>query len=491
MILLLDRMSREAELLRQSLLAAGENFRAFCFEDDGFLPAGVESPYHYYSEAEDVSRDPILRECTTGMDKSDDVGDAGCPLYFSRLPVPDGWEIRGNGSGGDVWDYETKRADITYASPAGHRMVKSVTWLDDKGTACWTDHYDRYGRLFARTARDWKGQEILRTYYRYEKGELTGKTPKAIPSIVENRKDYSITLRQMRDGREEEHIFSGKAEFMTYYLQEIGADFDRILFHSLSWSFLTERALRERNPGKNQDVLFWQEDIKEKLPGNMTVILREKRWVSHIAVQSEEVYGRILQQLREHAAEYGLQGTEEERKMFRPLGYIYPIKRENNRQKKVLILTNSDAVEKLQELVEALPDFIFHVAALTEMSQKLMRMEMWDNVALHHGISEMRAKELLENCDFYLDINHGNEIVDAVREAYLHRALILGFYETAHNRRFEPAENLWPAADWRLLAKRLKETALSASRMEAMLKRQDACAMRAGAEEYRAFLKCD
>ena len=43
MILLLDQMSKEAEMLCQSLRETRASFQTFCFEDDGFLPEGVTS----------------------------------------------------------------------------------------------------------------------------------------------------------------------------------------------------------------------------------------------------------------------------------------------------------------------------------------------------------------------------------------------------------------------------------------------------------------
>ena len=45
MIFLMDHPSREAALLYGSLKKAGYSFRTVAFEDDGFLPEGVESPY--------------------------------------------------------------------------------------------------------------------------------------------------------------------------------------------------------------------------------------------------------------------------------------------------------------------------------------------------------------------------------------------------------------------------------------------------------------
>ncbi len=474
MILLLDQMSKEAEMLCQSLRETRASFQTFCFEDDGFLPEGVTSPYHYYLRMSDSE---IL----------------GRPRYFSRLQVPAGWEIRSSGVDGNVWDYETKRAEITYAEPKSRRFIQKVTWLDEKGIACWTDHYDRNGYLYARTTRNAEGREILKVYY--------AECPdgRRYPCIMEDLHTHCITLRKKNGTGIEEYIFSGKVDFMAFFLREIGAECDRIFFNSLNWSFFTERKLRadeektdkKASWKKSGDILFWQEEIYGRLPGNMVTILNEQRWVDRIIVQSESVYQKILEQLRDHAVENGVQNPAADAVQFKALGYIYSFTRENERKSEVLILTNSDAVEKLPELVENLPEFTFRIGAFTEMSQKLMGMGEYENVMLYPSISERRAKELLHECDFYLDINHANEIADAVHEAYLNRSVILGFKETAHNRLYEPEEHLFAAEEWQQMAEQLKCAAASKEEMQKLLQRQDAKAMRVDRTRYIEVLNLE
>ena len=54
-----------------------------------------------------------------------------------------------------------------------------------------------------------------------------------------------------------------------------------------------------------------------------------------------------------------------------------------------------------------------------------------------------RFDELFNSCDYYLDINHEAEIVSAVKQAFLHDQLILGFKETLHNRALLPDEHIF------------------------------------------------
>ncbi len=69
-------------------------------------------------------------------------------------------------------------------------------------------------------------------------------------------------------------------------------------------------------------------------------------------------------------------------------------------------------------MVETLPDFKFHIAAITEMSDKLMQLDQYANVHLYPSINIDRVNELYQLCDIYLDIDEGNEILNAVEQAF-------------------------------------------------------------------------
>ncbi len=482
MIFLMDHPGREAFLLYQSLQKVGYPFRAVALEDDGFLPEGVESPYRYFG----------------GWKREEQA----VPRYFSRLKVPDLWEIRSTSAGGSVWDYETKRAQIFYAEPVSRRYIQTVNWLDSAGKSVWQDHYDDAGNLYARTTCDAEGRAVLRSYYA-ENGE---------ERLVENLQTHVILLREQQENdRVEEHLFRGKVEFILYYLEITKADCTRIFFNSLSYPLFIQRRLRadpeslgtpnraagadgeqlrarrkERTTGG--DVLFWQEDIHGKLPGNMVTVLNDPMGVTRIAVQSAEVFGKIREQVRNHAGENGIADAERAESVFCPVGQIYPIADPVKEKRSICILTNSDAMERLLELTGALPQYTFRIGALTEMSDKLMAMGRKSNVFLYPGMGEKLAQRLLEESEFYLDINHGNEIVDAVWNAYLQRSVIFAFRETVHNPSYVPAENIAASDDWDNLARRIREAGESDGVRERILQRQDAWAMRMTAEDYKRLL---
>ena len=484
MIFLMDHPGREAALLYQSLQKAGYSFRTVALEDDGFLPEGVESPYRYFG----------------GWKREKQV----VPLYFSRLEVPDLWEIRSTGTEGSVWDYETKRAQIRYAEPVSRRYIQTVNWLDSAGKSVWQDHYDDAGNLYARTTCDAEGRAVLRSYYA-EGGE---------ERLVENLQTHVILLREKTEnGRPEEHLFRGKVEFILYYLKKTKADCSRIFFNSLSYPLFIQRQIRsgeaafgKQNPGigsqtgtqtmqereKNRksggDVLFWQEDIYGKLPGNMVTVLNDPMGVTRIAVQLPEVFRKIREQIRDHAGENGIAEAERAEHVFCPVGQIYSVANPVKEKRSICILTNSDAIEHLSELTGALPQYTFRIGALTEMSDKLMAMGRKPNVFLYPGMGEKLARRLLEESEFYLDINHGNEIVDAVWNAWLQRSVIFAFRETVHNPSYVPAENIVASDDWNNLIRKIRETDESDGVRKEVLQRQDEWAMRMTAEDYKRLL---
>ena len=86
--------------------------------------------------------------------------------------------------------------------------------------------------------------------------------------------------------------------------------------------------------------------------------------------------------------------------------------------------------------MESLPKVTFRIAAVTEMSTKLLDMIRYPNVVLYQNASPQKIQELYQLSDIYLDINYGNELLQAVRQAFENNQLILAFEETAHNRRY-------------------------------------------------------
>lgn len=440
-VLLLDTYGEESEMLRQSFRSAGFTGPVIVIEDDGFFPEDVLSVYQYF--------------CGDFRQSHSIPGKA---RYFNEINIPDYWEIKASNSGGKVHDLHRERGRIFYAEPKHERQVRVVDWMDDKGTVRSSDHYNRYGALYARTFFSKDAKRFCKAYFDGEGRE----------TLLENFVTHDIILN--RDGRI--YVFKNKTELTLKLLKELGAMGSRLFFNSLSTPlFVSERMPKDRQ----EDVLFWQEGVRNDIPGNMQMILSGgSRRVRQICVQKKASYEKLIEL-----------GASKE--MLRPLGFVYDYSRKNTFQNKALICTNSDRIEKCEELIKALPQMDFYIAALTEMSSKLMSLSRYENVTLYPGARTGIIEELFDTCDYYLDINHEAEIVSAVKQAFLHNQLILGFKQTLHNRAYIAAEHVFDSHE--ALIDFLKQTMGNKRMIREQVALQRRAAMSEEAAVYTALLK--
>ena len=394
MIQLFDVYNQESQDLHYSLTAAGLSDLTVVIEPDGFLPDGVVSPFTYY------------------------LGyDSGKPLYFNQVPVPDFWEIAGNNQFGTINDLNQERAVIHFSDGLQARLVKKVEWKTPAGRIFQVDHYNRFGACFAKTTFDASGQAIMTSYRDVDQKEV----------ILENHVTGDILLTL--EGQGLRH-FSGRVAFIIDFLQGLEVNLDHILFNSLSTSFLTSFHFPDKS---GQDILVWQESLQDHIPGNMQLILENDHLrVKTIIISDYATYERALQLT-----------DEKFHHKFSHLGYHYHFKRDNFVRPDALIVTNSDQLEQVEKLVESLPRVTFRIAAVTEMSSKLLDMLRYPNVVLYQNASPQKIQDLYQLSDIYLDINYGNELLQAVRQAFEHNQLILAFEETAHNRRYTAPNHIF------------------------------------------------
>ena len=394
MIQLFDVYNQESQDLHYSLTAAGLSDLTVVIEPDGFLPDGVVSPFTYY----------------LGYDR-------GKPLYFNQVPVPDFWEIAGNNQFGTINDLNQERGVIHFADGLQARLVKKVEWKTPAGRIFQVDHYNRFGACFAKTTYDGLGQAILTSYRNVDQKEV----------ILENHVTGDILLTL--EGQGLRH-FSGRVAFIIDFLQGLKVNLDHILFNTLSTSFLTSFHFPEKS---GQDILVWQEPLQDHIPGNMQLILENDQLrAKTIIIPDYATYERALQLT-----------DEKFHHKFSHLGYHYHFKRDNFVRSDALIVTNSDQLEQIEKLVESLPRVTFRIAAVTEMSSKLLDMLRYPNVVLYQNASPQKVQELYQLSDIYLDINYGNELLQAVRQAFEHNQLVLAFEETAHNRRYTAPNHIF------------------------------------------------
>ena len=97
-----------------------------------------------------------------------------------------------------------------------------------------------------------------------------------------------------------------------------------------------------------------------------------------------------------------------------------------------LTLTNSQDLEGIEELVTALPYVVFHIAAWTDMGDKLTKLAVHDNVRLHPQIVPPVLDKLKKLTNLYLDINHGNADENFLKSLKEQEKTLLAFQSTQH-----------------------------------------------------------
>ncbi len=431
-VLLLDSYNEEGKMLYQSFIQAGFKGLILCCSDDAFLPENVLSIY------------------TLFLGKKE-----GRPRYFNEIDVPDYWEIKSTNTQGQVFDLNHERARIFYKNPKHKRFVDVVDWYDEDKNCRLSEHYDCYGYVYARSVFNKKGQIISRSYFDKEQKEI----------IYENYVTHDIILNLDN----QVHIFKKKIDFICFIFKYLGIEVTRLFYNSLSIPFFVSEALPNTN---KEDVLFWQEGVRSDIPGNMRFILdgNAKR-TSKIYVQKKESYEKLI-------------SLGVDRNMCKALGFIYPFKNTEKKEKTALICTNSDQIGKLAEIIEECKGFEFHIAALTEMSSKLLAFGKYKNVHLYPSSTEEEILKLFEFSSYYLDINHSNEIVNACKEAFISNCLLLSFENTCHNRKYILKDCCFESKD----VQRFIEILKNQSQFESLLNQQRTSAMAQNIEDYNKFI---
>lgn len=442
MIRLYDWPSQDSFDLDDSLNQAGFSGFSVVINDHGFLPSGMESPYGYFC----------------GM-----LEQKGRPLYFNQVPVPEFWQIIGTNHQAEVFDGEVKRATIFYIEPKQDRLVKNVDWLDRKGRVSFTDHFNQWGWKFAQTAFDASQTVTLKTYYNALGQEI----------IVENFKTGDIILNWQGHS----YFFKNRVELLAFYFKERQLDTEVIWYNSLSTPFFLSRYLSDRT--SYQDILFWQEEIGDDIPGNMRLIFEQAQEATQkVVVQKYSSYQKLLRLLPE---------AYHERVHY--LGYLYSMSKAVKDRRKAFILTNSDQIESLGALVDQLPQLDFHIAAYTEMSPRLTAFEDKENVFLYPNSSRALFLEHFEKCGIYLDINHQNEVDSSVRQAFEQGALILSYATTVHNREFVAPQHIVDHPDQMIAC--LQKALASQESFQKMLADQKQAANQSTLEDYQRLLKME
>ena len=90
-------------------------------------------------------------------------------------------------------------------------------------------------------------------------------------------------------------------------------------------------------------------------------------------------------------------------------------------------------MEQLDLLLDALPEVHFSILAYTDFAPSVIDLQRHLNVSLYPNFSPFNAEEVLENMDFYLDINYEEEIYDIIQKVKELEKPIFAFTTTSHD----------------------------------------------------------
>ena len=331
------------------------------------------------------------------------------PVFALNIQVPEFWEIRMDYYQGLMLDKDIQRGVIHYFE-AGLCMTKMVEWWDTTGKVVKKDYYHESGWRYKQALYNDNEQVISIHYYSPENQLLMVEdVEKQIYTVFDKDRTYFYNEKQLwitcveKLRKNQEPLVVGDVK-IAEYLQE-----EPII-----------ACYTDKTPLEQNDIQLW-------------LSLVDKLYIYHYSV-------------------YHLIPKQENIYHLSPLYRL----RSNVSKHRALIVTHTQEVERIEELVDALPMLEFHIAAVTAMGGRLLDLEVKENVRLYQGISQQQFKVLLDTCTIYLDINHYVEILDSVEEALESGLLLFAFQETCHRESYIHPEYLFGSAEVQQLIEKLR-----------------------------------
>ena len=331
------------------------------------------------------------------------------PVFALNIQVPEFWEIHMDYHQGLMLDKDIQRGVIHYFE-AGLCMTKMVEWWDTTGKVVKKDYYHESGWRYKQALYNDNEQVISIHYYSPDNQLLMVEdVEKQIYTVFDKDRTYFYNEKQLwitcveKLRKNQEPLVVGDVK-IAEYLQE-----EPII-----------ACYTDKTPLEQNDIQLW-------------LSLVDKLYIYH----------------------YSVYHTIPRLENIHHLSSLYRL-RSNVSKHRALIVTHTQEVERIEELVDALPMLEFHIAAVTAMGGRLLDLEVKENVRLYPGISQQQFKALLDSCTIYLDINHYVEILDSVDEALENGLLLFGFQETCHRESYIHPEHLFKSAEVQQLIEKLR-----------------------------------
>ena len=97
------------------------------------------------------------------------------------------------------------------------------------------------------------------------------------------------------------------------------------------------------------------------------------------------------------------------------------------------IFTDTQDLEHIEYLVETLSNVHFHIFAHSYFGPRVQVLNSFKNVSLYPNYTPYQSQEILSKLDFYLDINHNQEIDNVISKVHHLSKPIFAFENTSHD----------------------------------------------------------
>lgn len=429
MINLFETFDTNSLDLIRSQLYADFNIKAIVIKDNGFTPDQIDSPVKFFCNLPKV----------------------GHALYFNKVPFPKYWRIESKQQKANVYDLDKKRAEIIYNPANNFHEVMEVRFLNQANQISWVNHYNNHGFLFAKTYY-LNNQPALKKYFNKEKREV----------IIQNLKTNNICL----NFKQNQYHFENIQDFILFYLNLRNFNLDQILFNSVNFAQMFNSKLNTKD--HNIFICSNTQDLDK---------LVSVKSIKHVLFTNYRTWQNAQNKLPKDHREYDFLGT------------IYPHPRSNHLKPNALILTNSDQIEGLEQIVKLMPNLQVNIASITTMSNKLLGFKKYNNVSLYPNVNYQKIAELFNICDVYLDINYQNEILNGVRSAFEQNMLITGFDNTLHNKQYVADSAIFKQDEVKQLADFVKSALASPANMQKCIDLQRKTAGDVAIDQFKQAFK--
>ena len=366
-------------------------------------------------------------------------------LIALRVVVPKYWEICMEEDCATIWDKDIQRGQIFYRCKELY-TVDRVEWWNNQGRVISCDYY-------------------LENGWRY-KQEIMDESEKSISVHYYDAQNTLLMIKNVERG------------LYTLFKDEI----THIYTEDELW-----QACLEFFDLENEVLVVGDLEIADYLDSQKVSAV----YSSKEPIQIQEIEEYLSRVDRLYVYHYSVFESLAPNDKIHHISPLYPSKMNVNHHR-TLIMTHTQEIEKIEEVIEKLPMVEFHIAALTNMGPRLLDLERCENVYLHPGISQAEYESLLNQCSLYLDINHSIEILNAVEESLEKGLLLFAFKETQHRRGFICPEHLASSQAAADLIDAIKKVVVSEEMYHLALQKQWKWIQSSTKEDYnRAFRKVE